>query len=57
MAPSVRRLTPDFRSGHDLLVCGFEPHVRLVLTVQTLLGIPSLLLAHLHTRLSLKLNK
>ena len=29
MAQSVKRLTLDFRSGHDLTVREFEPHVRL----------------------------
>ena len=29
MAWSVKCLTPDFSSGHDLMVHGFEPHVRL----------------------------
>ena len=29
VAPSVKRLTLDFGSGHGLTVCGIEPHVRL----------------------------
>ena len=29
MVPSVEHPTPDFRSGHDLIVCEFEPHVGL----------------------------
>ena len=29
VAPSVKRPTLDFGSGHDLMVCGFEPHVGL----------------------------
>ena len=29
MAQSVKRLTLDFGSGHDLTVCEFEPQVRL----------------------------
>ena len=29
MAPSVKRLTLDFGSGHDLTVRGTEPHIRL----------------------------
>ena len=29
MAQSVGRLTLDFGSGHDLTVCGFEPHIEL----------------------------
>ena len=28
-AQSVKRLTLDFGSGHDLMVCKFEPHIRL----------------------------
>ena len=27
VAQSVERLTLDFSSGHDLTVCGFEPHI------------------------------
>ena len=29
MAQSVKRLIGDFGSGHDLMVCEFEPHIRL----------------------------
>ena len=29
VAQSVNHLTLDFGSGHDLTVCGFQPHVRL----------------------------
>ena len=29
VAQSVKRQTLDFGSGHDLMVCGFESHVRL----------------------------
>ena len=29
MAQSVKCLTLDFSSGHDLTICEFEPHVRL----------------------------
>ena len=29
MAQSVKHLTLDFGSGHDLMVRGIEPHVRL----------------------------
>ena len=29
MAQFVERLTLDLGSGHDLMVCEFEPHVRL----------------------------
>ena len=29
VAQLVKRLTPDFDSGHDLTVCGIEPHVGL----------------------------
>ena len=28
-AQSVKRPTLDFGSGHDLMVCEFEPHIRL----------------------------
>ena len=27
VAQSVKRLTLDLSSGHDLTVCGFEPHI------------------------------
>ena len=27
MAQLVKRLTLDFSLGHDLTVCGFEPHI------------------------------
>ena len=45
MAQSVKRLTLDFGSGHDLVVHEFKPRIRLLaLTAQSLLGIlfPSL---------------
>ena len=29
MAQSVKRQTLDFGPGHDLTVCGIEPHIRL----------------------------
>ena len=29
MAQLGKRLTPDFGSAHDLMVCGIEPHVKL----------------------------
>ena len=29
VAQSVKRLTLDFNSGHDLTVCRFKPHIRL----------------------------
>ena len=29
MVQVVKHLTLDFGSGHDLVVCGFEPHVGL----------------------------
>ena len=29
VAQSVEYLTPDFGSGHDLMVCEFKPHIRL----------------------------
>ena len=28
LARSVKHLTLDFSSGHDLMVCGIEPHIR-----------------------------
>ena len=42
MAQSVEGPTLDFGSGHDVTVCGFEPHMGSVLTAQSLLGILSL---------------
>ena len=39
MTQLVKRLTPDFGSGHDLIVCGFEPELGSGLTVRSLLGI------------------
>ena len=41
-AQSVKRLTLDFGSGHDLTVCKTKPHVRLMLSAQRLLVILSL---------------
>ena len=36
VAQSIKRPTLDLGSGHDLMVCGFEPHIRLcALTTQT----------------------
>ena len=29
MGGSVKRLTLDFNSGHDLMVCEFKSHIRL----------------------------
>ena len=29
MAQSIKHLTPDFGSGHDVTVCEFEPYFRL----------------------------
>ena len=29
VAQLVKYLTPDFSSGHDLMVCEFQPHIRL----------------------------
>ena len=29
VAQSVKRLTLDFGSGHDLMVCGFKPSIKL----------------------------
>ena len=42
MVQSVERPTLGFSSGHDLMVCGFEPHVGLHAVVERLLGILSL---------------
>ena len=39
MAQSVKLLTLDFGSGHDLRVHEFKPHVGSVLTMWSLLGI------------------
>ena len=41
MAQSVKRLTVDLGSGHDLTVHGLEPTLGSVLMVQGLLGILS----------------
>ena len=41
VAQSVKRPTLDFGSGHDLMVCGFEPTLDSRLTAQNLLGILS----------------
>ena len=38
---SVKRLTLDFGSGHDLEVCEIRPRLGSALTVQSLLGILS----------------
>ena len=49
MAQSVKCLTFDFSSGHDLTVCEIRPHVGPMLgsalTAQNLLGILSLSLS------------
>ena len=45
MAQSIEGLTLDFGSGHDLTVCGFEPHLGLHTEVWSLLGILSLSLS------------
>ena len=42
VARSVLSPTLDFGSGHDLTVCGTEPHVGSVLTARGLLGLLSL---------------
>ena len=61
MAQLVNRLTLDFGSGHDLLVCQFEPPASgSLLTAQSLFGIPSLPLSApppLAFYRSLKINK
>ena len=38
VAQSVKRLTLDFSSGHDLTVSEFEPYIRLALTVWSARG-------------------
>ena len=64
MAQSVKRLALGFGSGHDLMICEFEPHLGSALTLWSLLGIlsPSLYpafpsLCVLFLSLSVKLNK
>ena len=66
MAQLVKHLTLNFRSGHDLTVCGFEPHSGLCPHCMEQFGILSLSLSLslslpllcLHTNsLSLKINK
>ena len=57
MVQSVKHLTLDFGSGHDLVVCGFKHESGSVLTAQRLLGIlsaPPLLVLCLSLSLSLK---
>ena len=52
VAQSVKRLTLDFGSSHDLTVCEFEPHVRLgILSLSLSLPLPCSL------SLSLKINE
>ena len=50
VAQSGGRLTFDFGSAHDLMVCKFELHMRLALTEWSLLGICSLCLSSIHAR-------
>ena len=58
MPQSVKHLTLDFGSGHDLAVRGIEPHVGSALTAQSLLGILSLSLCPFPTRaLSLSVSE
>ena len=63
MAQSVKHLTLDFSSGHDLTVRGFEPHTGLCAqsTEPALDAVSlSLLLQHMHIlslSLSLSLSK
>ena len=59
VAPSVRRLTLDFGSGHELAVRGIKHRVGLELTVWSVLGILSSLsaLPPLVPPLSLKKHK
>ena len=64
MAQSVKHLTLGFGSGHDLMVCGIEPHVRLCADSEEpawdslflLLSLP-LPYRYLSHSLSLKINK
>ena len=60
MAQSVKPLTLGFGSGHDVMVCGSEPHIGLCLVsaepAWDSLSFPlSLALPHLYS-LSLKIN-
>ena len=45
VAQLVKSLTLGFGSGHDLMVCESESHIGSMLTMQSLLGILSLLLS------------
>ena len=56
VAQSVKHLTLGFGSHHDLMVHETEPHIRLALTAQSLLGILSLCLS-VSLSLSLSQNK
>ena len=51
MTQSVKPLTLDFGSGHDLTVCEMEPALGSMLTVRSLLGILSLPLSLFHPHL------
>ena len=60
VAQLVKHLTLDFGSGHDLRVREIEPHIRLTLIAQSLLGILSPFLSApplLILSLCLKINK
>ena len=58
MAQSVELPTPDFGSGHDLMVHGTEPHVGFCSdSAQSLLGICSLHLPYLLSVSKLTLTK
>ena len=56
VAQLIKCLTPDFGSGHDLVVRGLSPVSGSVLTAESLLGIVSLSLP-LPCLLSLSQNK
>ena len=63
MAQSAKHLVLDFGSGHDFMVCGIEPHVRLSAdsadawdALSPSLSLPLLSLAR-SLSVSLKINK
>ena len=56
MAQLLKRPTLDFGSGHDLMVCEFEPALGSGLTAGSLPGIVSLYLSPACS-LSLRINK
>ena len=56
VAQSVKHLTLGFGSGHDLTVCGFEPHVGLCADSMSLPAILSPLFLYPSSALSLSLK-